>query len=85
MVPLSNLVTYSSITYDVGHRAASINEPARCLGVQEGRKKKYDDLFSSCCGRTFDGIEHCRNRHGKQSIVRLYCKFERANGYLFQC
>ena len=39
MVLLSNLVTYSSSTYDVGHRAASINEPAWRLGVQEGRKR----------------------------------------------
>ena len=39
MVLLSNLVTYSSITYDVGHRAASIIEPAWRMGVQEGRKK----------------------------------------------
>lgn len=45
MVLLSNLVTYSSIIYDVGHRAASINEPAGRLGVQEGSKKGYYDFL----------------------------------------
>ena len=65
MVLLSNLVTYSSITYDVGHRAASINEPAGRLGVPGEGKKGYDDLFSSCFGTAFDGIEYCRSRRGE--------------------
>ena len=45
MVLLSNLVTYGSITYDLGHRAASINEPAWRLGVQEVKEKKDMMVF----------------------------------------
>ena len=81
MVLLSNLVTYISITYHVGHRAASINEPAWRLGVQEGRKKGYDELLFVVL------VEHSTG----SSIVEpswttkrcSYCSFEQANGYLF--
>ena len=83
MMLLSNLVTYSSITYDVGHRAASINEPAWRLGAQEGRKKAYDGfLFVSLVERSM-GSSIVETVNENQSIVHLYCKFERANGYLF--
>ena len=86
MVLLSSLVTYSRITYDVGHRAASINEPAWRLGVQRRQKKKDMMVYSL---RVL--VEHpmvssiVEILHGESSIARLYSKFERANGYLFQC
>ena len=83
MVLLSNLVTYSSITYDVGHRAASINEPAWRLGVEEGRKKGYDDLFASCYGRAFDGIEHCRTVVGKKALLVCIASLNEQMGIYF--
>ena len=81
MVLLSNLVTHSSITYHVGHRAASINEPAWRLGVLEGRKKGYDDFLFVVL------VEHSKGSRIVEPSCKpkrcSYCSFEQANGYLF--